>query len=262
MGILVFNCFSNDINMKIFSVLSFGLCLTVAMGQDVVNEVGKKTIKTNTKAASTYQNCNCQCDSYTWSDGIYIRGNCRSKAKLPGQYTSATGLFCYVSGTALCSCRDVQRSQSVTDNYGRPRYYSFEACTTPPRRQCSNYGLQNYGDGDFPFCAAYGSGSGSNGGFGGGFGGSGSGSNGGFGSGFGGLGSGSYGSGSYGSESTSCRHPWCNNYGSNSGNSYRPNSPNRPNRPNYGNSNSNYGSNLPWRSSNSKDSDAVVFGDA
>merc|ERR1712186_93593 len=61
------------------------------------------------------------------SDGIYIRGNCRSKSKLPGQYTSATGLFCYVSGTALCSCRDVQRSQSVTDNYGRPRYYSFEA---------------------------------------------------------------------------------------------------------------------------------------
>ena len=37
--------------MKIFSVLSFGLCLTFAMGQDVVNEVGKKTIKTNTKAA-------------------------------------------------------------------------------------------------------------------------------------------------------------------------------------------------------------------
>ena len=63
--------------MKISSVLSFGLCLTFAMGQDVVNEVGKKTIKTNTKAASTYQNCNCQCDSYTWSDGIYIRGNCR-----------------------------------------------------------------------------------------------------------------------------------------------------------------------------------------
>merc|ERR1712224_232349 len=244
MGILVFICFSNDINMKILSVLNFGICLTFAMGQDVVNEVGKKTIKTNTKAASTYQNCNCQCDSYTWSDGIYIRGNCRSKAKLPGQYTSATGLFCYVSGTALCSCRDVQRSQSVTDNYGRPRYYAFEACTTPPRRQCSNYGLQNFGDGDFPFCAAYGSGSGSNGGFGGGF---------------GGLGSGSYGSGS---GSTSCRHPWCNNYG---GNSYRPNRPsrpNRPNRPNYGNSNSNYGSNLPWRSSNTKDSDAVIFGDA
>merc|ERR1712186_145272 len=113
---------------------------------------------------------------------------------------SATGLFCYVSGTALGLCRDVQRSQSVTDNYGRPRYYSFEACTTPPRRQCSNYGLQNHGDGDFPFCAAYGSGSGSNGGFGGGFGGLGSGS---FGSGSGSYGSGSFGSGSgsYGSTS-------------------------------------------------------------
>ena len=68
--------------MKISSVLSFGLCLTFAMGQDVVNEVGKKTIKTNTKAASTYQNCNCQCDSYTWSDGIYIRGNCRRYSRI------------------------------------------------------------------------------------------------------------------------------------------------------------------------------------
>ena len=29
------------------------------------------------KAASTYQNCNCQCDSYTWTDGEIIRGNCK-----------------------------------------------------------------------------------------------------------------------------------------------------------------------------------------
>lgn len=75
-----------------------------------------------------------------------------SKAKLPGKYTSAQGLFCYVSGSALCSCRDVQVSKSTTDSYGRPRYYSFEACTTPPRNQCSNYGLNNYGDGDFQYC--------------------------------------------------------------------------------------------------------------
>ena len=75
-----------------------------------------------------------------------------SKAKLPGKYTSAQGLFCYVSGSALCSCRDVQVSKSTTDSFGRPRYYSFEACTTPPRNQCSNYGLNNYGDGDFQYC--------------------------------------------------------------------------------------------------------------
>merc|ERR1712107_143944 len=72
--------------------------------------------------------------------------------------TSATGLFCYVSGSALCSCRDVQVSKSVTDSYGRPRYYSFEACTTPPRNRCNSYG-SNFGDGDFPFCVNSGSGS-------------------------------------------------------------------------------------------------------
>merc|ERR1711993_133076 len=108
------------------------------------------------------------CDSYTWSDGNYIRGNCRSKAKLPGP-SQATGLFCYISGSALCSCRDVQRSNSVVDSYGNLRYYSFEACTTPPRNQCTNYGWGsyggnggNYGDGDFPYCSNSGSNSGSN----------------------------------------------------------------------------------------------------
>merc|ERR1711902_16667 len=121
--------------------------------------MGKKgDITVDTRAPSDYQNCRCQCDSYTWSDGKYTRGNCKSKAKLPGKYTSATGLFCYVSGSALCSCRDVQVSKSVTDSYGRPRYYSFEACTTPPRNRCNSYG-SNFGDGDFPFCVNSGSGS-------------------------------------------------------------------------------------------------------
>merc|ERR1712018_430696 len=121
--------------------------------------MGKKgDIDVAVRAPSDYLNCNCQCDSYTWSDGKYTRGNCKSKAKLPGKYTSATGLFCYVSGSALCSCRDVQVSKSVTDSYGRPRYYSFEACTTPPRNRCNSYG-SNFGDGDFPFCVNSGSGS-------------------------------------------------------------------------------------------------------
>merc|ERR1712165_674696 len=72
--------------------------------------------------------------------------------------------FCYISGSALCSCRDVQRSNSVVDSYGNLRYYSFEACTTPPRNQCTNYGWGsyggnggNYGDGDFPYCSNSGS---------------------------------------------------------------------------------------------------------
>merc|ERR1711994_649276 len=127
------------------------------------NEKAGNSIKVDTRAPSDYQNCNCQCDSYTWSDGNYIRGNCRSKAKLPGP-GQATGLFCYISGSALCSCRDVQRSNSVVDSYGNLRYYSFEACTTPPRNQCTNYGWGsyggnggNYGDGDFPYCSNSGS---------------------------------------------------------------------------------------------------------
>merc|ERR1711988_676555 len=141
---------------------------SISLAQDVVNEKAGNSIKVDTRAPSTYQNCKCQCDSYTWSDGNYIRGNCRSKAKLPGP-SQATGLFCYVSGSALCSCRDVQRSNSVVDSFGNLRYYSFEACTTPPRNQCTNYGWGsyggnggNYGDGGFPYCSNSGSNSGSN----------------------------------------------------------------------------------------------------
>merc|ERR1712109_402285 len=150
-------------NMKLAVIGLTTLLASISLAQDVVNEKAGNSIKVDTRAPSTYQNCNCQCDSYTWSDGNYIRGNCRSKAKLPGP-SQATGLFCYISGSALCSCRDVQRSNSVVDSYGNLRYYSFEACTTPPRNQCTNYGWGsyggnggNYGDGDFPYCSNSGS---------------------------------------------------------------------------------------------------------
>merc|ERR1712158_223181 len=155
-------------NMKLAVIGLTTFLVSISLAQDVVNEKAGNSIKVDTRAPSTYQNCNCQCDSYTWSDGNYIRGNCRSKAKLPGP-SQATGLFCYISGSALCSCRDVQRSNSVVDSYGNLRYYSFEACTTPPRNQCTNYGWGsyggnggNYGDGDFPYCSNSGSNSGSN----------------------------------------------------------------------------------------------------
>merc|ERR1711884_962841 len=145
-------------NMKLAVIGLTTFLASISLAQDVVNEKAGNSIKVDTRAPSTYQNCNCQCDSYIWSDGNYIRGNCRSKAKLPGP-SQATGLFCYISGSALCSCRDVQRSNSVVDSYGNLRYYSFEACTTPPRNQCTNYGWGryggnggNYGDGDFPYC--------------------------------------------------------------------------------------------------------------
>merc|ERR1712021_198798 len=94
----------------------------------------------------TFENCNCQCNSDTWTDGQYIRGNCRSKDR-------NGALFCYVSGSALCSCRDVQVSSFLKNNQGRFKLYSYEACTTPPRNQCRNQGYNsNLGDGDFPYC--------------------------------------------------------------------------------------------------------------
>merc|ERR1712020_685131 len=260
-------------NMKLAVIGLTTFLASISLAQDVVNEKAGNSIKVDTRAPSTYQNCNCQCDSYTWSDGNYIRGNCRSKAKLPGP-SQATGLFCYISGSALCSCRDVQRSSSVVDSYGNLRYYSFEACTTPPRNRCQNYGWGsyggggNYGDGDFPYCSNSGSNQGSNGG--------GSGSNSGSPGWSGGSSSGSPGW----SSGSNCRHSGCSNYRPSGGSSnYRPggSSSYRPGgssnyRPggssNYRPSGSNNRPSLDnilngnIRNGNTDDKDAVVFGDA
>merc|ERR1712024_326974 len=215
-------------NMKLAVIGLTTFLASISLAQDVVNEKAGNSIKVDTRAPSTYQNCNCQCDSYTWSDGNYIRGNCRSKAKLPGP-SQATGLFCYISGSALCSCRDVQRSNSVVDSHGNLRYYSFEACTTPPRNQCTNYGWGsyggnggNYGDGDFPYC----SNSGSNQGW------------------------------SSGSSNSNYRPGGSTNYRPGGSSSYRPgNSPSLDNILNGSIRNGNTGD-------KNKDKDAVVFSDA
>jgi hypothetical protein len=129
--------------MKIF-LLFMGLVAKEAIGIDV-----------GTKAASTFQNCNCQCDSTTWTNGQKIFGNCRSQDK-------NGALFCYVSGEALCACRDVQCSKTIPNKKGNFQHYSYEACATKPRNQCYNdffkkhgYGYQqNLGDGDnLPYCS-------------------------------------------------------------------------------------------------------------
>merc|ERR1712014_207025 len=133
--------------MKAF-LLIFGLVAKEALGIDFVDN---KKITVDTRSPSTYQNCNCQCNSDTWTDGTTVKGNCRSEDR-------NGALFCYVSGSALCSCRDIQQSSFLPDNNGRLKYYSYEACTTPPRNQCSNYGFnQNLGDGDYPYCQSSGS---------------------------------------------------------------------------------------------------------
>merc|ERR1712047_62167 len=133
--------------MKAF-LLIFGLVAKEAFGIDFVDN---KKITVDTRAPSTYQNCNCQCNSDTWTDGTTVKGNCISQDR-------NGALFCYVSGSALCSCRDVQQSSFLPDNNGRLKYYSYEACVTPPRNQCSNYGFnQNLGDGDLKYCQSSGS---------------------------------------------------------------------------------------------------------
>merc|ERR1712007_144913 len=147
MGVLQFKHLPKTHNMKAF-LLIFGLLAKEALGIDFVDN---KKITVDTRAPSTYQNCNCQCNSDTWTDGTTVKGNCRSEDR-------NGALFCYVSGSALCSCRDIQQSSFLPDNNGRLKYYSYEACTTPPRNQCSNYGFnQNLGDGDYPYCQSSGS---------------------------------------------------------------------------------------------------------
>merc|ERR1712083_1253936 len=128
--------------MKIF-LLFVGLLAKETLGQAKISP----KISVDQRAPSTFENCNCQCNSDTWTDGQYIRGNCRSKDR-------NGALFCYVSGSALCSCRDVQVSSFLKNNQGRFKLYSYEACTTPPRNQCRNQGYNsNLGDGDFPYCS-------------------------------------------------------------------------------------------------------------
>merc|ERR1712061_804548 len=147
MGVLQFKHLPKTHKMKAF-LLIFGLLAKEAFGIDFVDN---KKITVDTSAPSTYQNCNCQCNSDTWTDGTTVKGNCRSEDR-------NGALFCYVSGSALCSCRDIQQSSFLPDNNGRLKYYSYEACTTPPRNQCRNYGFnQNLGDGDYPYCQSSGS---------------------------------------------------------------------------------------------------------
>merc|ERR1712073_106103 len=145
-NVLQFEHLPKTHKMKAF-LLIFGLVAKEAFGIDFVDN---KKITVDTRAPSTYQNCNCQCNSDTWTDGTTVKGNCRSEDR-------NGALFCYVSGSALCSCRDIQQSSFLPNNDGRLKYYSYEACTTPPRNQCSNsnYGNQNFGDGDLGSSSSY-----------------------------------------------------------------------------------------------------------
>merc|ERR1711971_590425 len=150
---------------------------------------------TNTKAASTYVNCDCQCSSLTFQDKFgRTQGNCKT-----ADNTGAT--WCYVDSRS--PCLDKQRSVRFSQS---GHAWSYQACSTPPRHsaQCSNFGSSgNYqqgvickGSGCSPVGGSYPSSSGQ------------------FGSGGYGT-SGSYGSGSYQTGSiANCRHGQNCNVGS------------------------------------------------
>merc|ERR1712241_87555 len=99
------------------------------------------------RAASTCWNCECQCDSYGWKDknGRYI-GNCESPDNTGAK-------FCYISGRALRTCRDIKQSEYRRDSFnGQKKFYSYEACATPTKNECYRLNQQynqNCGDGDY-----------------------------------------------------------------------------------------------------------------
>merc|ERR1712029_1286394 len=133
-------------------VLSQALPQSVRFEGDQTKTPIKAEIDVDTRGPSDYNNCNCQCDSYSWVTSSGQRaGNCRTSDRTGAR-------FCYVSGSAFCACRDVRISQSRPNNFNGPLYYSYEACATPRQDsyECRNdnggYYGGNFGDGDYPYC--------------------------------------------------------------------------------------------------------------
>merc|ERR1719288_713171 len=84
--------------MKSIFVLASLLVLSQALPQSVRFEGDqnktpiKAEIDVDTRAPSDYNNCNCQCDSYSWVTSSGQRaGNCRVSDRTGAR-------FCYVSG--------------------------------------------------------------------------------------------------------------------------------------------------------------------
>merc|ERR1719147_708320 len=167
--------------------LALLLLVSLALGQ---KKKGSSKVATNTKAASPYQNCGCQCSNLSFKQYGKSHGNCLSPDE-----TGA--LWCYVDDAYSSTCQDATPSKR---GYSNPAFlnkkWSYEACDTPPAHLCgSTGGLVSAGGGNGGSNAGFSSGSGGSGSYG-----SGSSSYGGSNSGFGGIsgGSGSYGSGSSG----------------------------------------------------------------
>merc|ERR1711881_268247 len=94
-----------------------------------------KTTDTNTKAASPYTNCGCQCTNLQFRDKYNkLHGNCASV-----DHTGAK--WCYVD-PSQSTCQDL--------SYTSKRYpgtpWSYEACATPA---CGGYNNGGYNNGGY-----------------------------------------------------------------------------------------------------------------
>merc|ERR1719499_2595155 len=96
---------------------------------------GLKTSDTNTKAASPYTNCGCQCSNLQFVDKYNRRqGNCES-----ADHTGAK--WCYVNPSQH-TCQDL----SYTSKRFPGTPWSYEACATPA---CGGYNNGGYNNGGY-----------------------------------------------------------------------------------------------------------------
>merc|ERR1711942_573750 len=111
--------------MRIILVISTALVATS----------GLKTSDTNTKAASPYTNCGCQCSNLQFRDKYNKRqGNCES-----ADHTGAK--WCYVDPSQT-TCQDL----SYTSKRFPGTPWSYEACATPA---CGGYNNGAYNNGGY-----------------------------------------------------------------------------------------------------------------
>lgn len=95
----------------------------VALLSALVAPAASQDVAVRAPAQLTEDDCNCQCISLSFQSGGRDFGNC--------QATFNNAVWCYVRGGANSPCFDATQSTRFTG-----AYWSFHACTTPPRRRC------------------------------------------------------------------------------------------------------------------------------
>merc|ERR1719431_1581016 len=98
-----------------------------------------KTTDTNTKAASPYTNCGCQCSNLQFSDKYNRKhGNCQSV-----DHTGAKWCYVQTNGNQRSSCQDLSYTSEKFP--GTP--WSYEACATPACGSNGGYNNGGYNNG-------------------------------------------------------------------------------------------------------------------